>query len=97
VNKIKSHIFMGKRYQIKIGKIDKKILRLCPKCAGTCDEPKTKNKTICLDSCLHGIDLIKVAIDEGIHACCWDLDNTTVDKMSHSISQFLFRLGVRDK
>jgi hypothetical protein len=96
MNKIKSHIFRGKRYKIIIGKIDKGILKLNPRCRGLCDAPNTKDKTINLDSKLSGIDLMKVAIDEGIHACCWDLNNTTVDEMSDSISKFLYRLGAKD-
>lgn len=96
MNKIKSHIFRGKKYQIIIGKIDRKTLKLCPKCAGTCDAPNTKNKAIHLDSKLSGVDLIKLAIDEGLHACCWDLDNNAVDEISGSISKFLYRLGVVD-
>jgi len=96
MQKIKSHIFRGKKYKIIIGEIDNDVLELEPRCKGLCDAPNTRGKSITLSSKLSGIDLIKVAIDEGIHACCWDLDNTTVDEMSESISKFLYRLGVRD-
>lgn len=95
MKKIKSHIFRGKRYKIIINEIDDGILKLSPKCKGLCDAPNTRSKSINLSRELSGIDLIKVAIDEGIHACCWDLDNKAVDEMSESISKFLYRLGVR--
>jgi len=96
MKKIKSHIFRGKKYKIIISEIDNEILKLVPRCRGLCDAPDTIGKSITLSPKLSGLDLIKVAVDEGIHACCWDLDNTTVDEMSESIANFLYRLGVRD-
>jgi len=96
MKKIKSHTFRKKRYKIIISEIDNEILKLEPRCKGLCDAPNTSGKSITLSPKLSGLNLIKVSIDEGIHACCWDLDNTTVDEMSESIAKFLYRLGVRD-
>ena len=83
---IRQAIFRGKKY--KISWDTKKGL-------GECQHPKTKGKTITLNPELKGKELIRVACDEGIHACCWDLGNDEVGEMSEAISNFLWELGVR--
>jgi hypothetical protein len=92
---IRSHVFRGKRYRIEFVAIEKGIKKLSPRALGTCSDPYTKDKTITIEPDISDRDLLKVAIDEGIHACVWDFDNTAVDQMSQSISDFLWRLGFR--
>ena len=96
LNKINSHIFRGKKYKITFSPVDKDIKRLAPKSLATCDSPKIKDKTITIDPSAHGLVLLKLAIDEGIHACVWDFDNSSVDEMADSISRFVYRIGFRE-
>ena len=85
-NHIKQAIFRGKKYKIKWTKEDG---------LGACDHPSTNGKSISLNPDLKGKEFLRVACDEGIHACCWDLGNEEVGEMSESISNFLWDLGVR--
>ena len=62
---------------------------------GTCDPPNKKNCTIEVWPELDGLNLLRVLIDEGIHACHWDLDNEAVDQTSTCIANFLWRCGYR--
>ena len=39
--------------------------------------------------------MLKVLIDEALHACVWDLDNEAVDERSTEIAEFLWRCGYR--
>jgi hypothetical protein len=97
VNRIRSHVFRGRRYAVRIEPIDSGVKKACPKAIATCEgPPSSKNKAITIDPKVTGITLLKVAIDEGLHACLGDLDNTAVDEMSESISRFLWRLGFRE-
>lgn len=83
---IRQAIFRGKRYRIKWSKADG---------LGSCEHPKTKNKTITLNPELKGNELIRVAIDEAIHACFWEYDNDVVGEASSSIAKFLDDLGIK--
>ena len=97
--KIKSHIFRGLRYKIKwrpITKAERKKMKYTQTLLGTCDGPSSVGKTITIDPTVSGEELLKVAIDEAIHACMWDLDNVAVDEMSSSISSFLWKIGFRN-
>jgi hypothetical protein len=85
-NQIKQAIFRGKKY---------KIIWSTASGLGQCEHPSAKGKKIILNPTLKGKELIRVAVDEGIHACCWDLGNDEVGEMSESISKFLWELGVR--
>jgi hypothetical protein len=91
VKKIKSHTFRGKRYKIKWKYIPKK-----EEAIGFCTSPDVKDKHIIIDPKNANLELLRAAIDEGIHACLWDLDNDAVSEMSESISRFIWRLGFRD-
>jgi hypothetical protein len=104
MNKIKSHVFRGKRYKIKFKRVSKKLIK-CMKnmegkessIIGACEGPPSlKNKSITIDPVSTGLEALHVAVDEGIHACLWDLDNDAVDEVSTSVSRFLWRLGYRD-
>ena len=88
--RIPSHKFRGKTYHIKW--LDQ------PRysggdCDGACSTPE--KATIELKKKLRQKRLLKVAIDEGVHACLWDLDNDAVDEISESIHALLWRLGYR--
>lgn len=97
MNKINSHIFRGRRYKIENRSVHPDIKRCDPNTIATCDGPPSQTgKTITIDPEATGLSLLKVAIDEGIHACVWDFDNTAVNEMSESISMFLWRLGFRE-
>jgi hypothetical protein len=84
--KIKQAIFRGKKYRIRWSKRDGLV---------SCEHPATKDKTITMNPDLSGNELIRVAVDEAIHACFWELDNDVVGEASSSIAKFLCDLGVR--
>jgi hypothetical protein len=52
-------------------------------------------KVITIDPHLSERRLLKVLIDEGLHACNWDLDNDAVGEYSDAISSLLFKVGFR--
>lgn len=62
---------------------------------GLCEEPHAPDKTITIDSSIGDKELLKTAIDESIHACCWPLDNDYVDQMSEAMGELLWRMGYR--
>jgi hypothetical protein len=39
--------------------------------------------------------LLKVGVDESIHACLWAIDNNYVYDMSTAIAEFLYKIGFR--
>ena len=86
MGKIKQAIFRGKKYRIRWSKIGG---------LGSCEHPKTKNKTITLSPDLKGNELIRVAIDEALHACFWEFDNDVVGEASSSIAKFLDDLNIK--
>lgn len=98
MHKIKSHVFRGKRYRIvwrPVSKAEKKQMKT--DALGYCEgPPSATNKCITINPSISEFDLLRAAIDEGLHACLWDLDNEAVDEMSESISRFLWRMGFRD-
>jgi len=52
-------------------------------------------KVITIDPNLSERRLLKVLVDEGIHACNFDLDNEVVDQYSDAISSFIWKVGYR--
>ncbi len=84
--RIRQARFRGRKYAIKWRKM---------KDLGLCDAPDTKGKAIYLNTSLRGKELLRVAIDEAIHACFWDLDNDMVGEASYAMSEFLHALGFR--
>ena len=85
------YVFRGCTYQIKW----RKPRRQAKTCGGTCQQPWTKNCTIEIHPALRNRNLLRVLIDESIHACHWDLDNDCVAQTSHAIAGFLWECGVR--
>ena len=84
--RIKQAIFRNRKYRIKWSEDDG---------LGSCEHPKTKRKTITLNPTLSGNELIRVAVDEAIHACFWDLDNESVGEASESIAKLLDSLNIK--
>jgi len=62
---------------------------------GTCDSPNKKNPAIEIWPGLNDKNLVRVLIDEAIHACMWDIDNDAVAQTSAAISDFLWNCGLR--
>ena len=86
---IKSHVFAGNKYKI--------IWKKRKDCYGLCLHPSNKPKRMYICPYLNEKDLIKTAIDEGLHCSIWELDNQCVDLISESIGEFLWRIGFRLK
>ncbi len=108
IPKIKTHTFFGKKYKIKFGKIKKLINKTDMKAmvkannisasnivAGT-DDRSTKGKALIVsDNIESDKELLRVLVDEGLHACDERLDNDVVDAYATDISSFLWRCGYR--
>lgn len=60
---------------------------------GLCSGPK--DRRIWIDPSLDDEELLRVAIDESIHACLWPLDNDYVAEMSDAMSSFLYKIGFK--
>jgi hypothetical protein len=96
MKRLKAHCFRGKRYKIvwhkpKGCKNDPKNYERWAQCS----PPWARGKRIMVWPKLKGFKLMHALVDEAIHACVWDLDNDAVDEISHDISKFLWRVGVR--
>lgn len=98
ITRPKSHTFRGARYRIVWHK------PRSAKCDppnherwGTCSGPKAKGKRIVVWPRLKGLSLLATLLDESLHACVWDLDNSSVDEISSDIARFLWRSGLRFK
>lgn len=65
---------------------------------GLTDGNQDKNKAIVIDDTIEAEnpkDLLRVLLDEGIHACNFTIANDEVAKMADSLSSFLHRCGYR--
>jgi len=94
MDKIKRHTFRGRAYPIRIAPLPPPFKG---NAIATCDgPPSAKHKEITIDPDADGLELMRAAIDEGIHACVWDFDNVAVNEMADCISKFLWRLGFRE-
>lgn len=60
---------------------------------GYCTDPKGANPTIAIDPNLREDTLLKVCIDEAIHATFFDLENDAVGEAATDIASFLRRVG----
>ena len=89
--KIRSHTFKGKRYRVKFRQ------RPAKASLGSCDDPKSKRKTIFIDPDLKGIDLLYTLLHEAWHAVDWDLSEEAVEQAACDVSRFLWRMGYRTK
>jgi hypothetical protein len=92
VSRPESHIFRRVKYKIRWKKP-----RGEPDWAGACGPPVRSKAVIDISPRLQGKYKLWVLIDEAIHACHWDLDNDCVDQTSKSISEFLWKCGLRFK
>jgi hypothetical protein len=104
---IKSHTFYKKKYAIFYGKIaeilSKKDLKLTvaetglpiSKLGAFTSSPDCKHKAIVIDDSMSDKDLLRVLIDESLHACDWTIDNDIVDHFASDIANFLWRCGYR--
>jgi superfamily I DNA and/or RNA helicase len=87
LKKIKSHIFYGNKYKIK-------VKYLPPERSGQCENPYTKNKTIAIDPRqADEKELMTTLIDEALHAFDFKIDNDAVGEISSDIANFLIRAG----
>jgi hypothetical protein len=84
-----THNFRGVQYRIAWRKPKIKSA------GGTCDPPTKKNCTIEVWPKLDDFNRLRVLIDEGIHACHFDLDNDAVGDTSTCIANLLWRCGLR--
>lgn len=108
IPKIKSHTFFGKKYKVKFGALkDNATPEELKACAQKCglktneimamtDNRGTKGQTILIsDTIENDKDLLRVLLDEGLHACDDRLDNDIVDKYATDLASFLWRCGYR--
>lgn len=107
IPKIKSHTFYGKKYKIKFGfknNTNKKEMQACADACGIkpeeilamTDDRGTKNQTILIsDTIEDDKTLLRVLLDEGLHACDERTDNDVVHEYATSLSNFLWRCGYR--
>ena len=86
-----SHSFRGVKYRVRW----RKPKGYPSSTGGTCDHPGKKNAEIEIHPSERGKNKLRILIDESIHACVWDLDNESVGEISVSISEFLWRCGLR--
>lgn len=83
------HLFRKKMYKVKVTGY------LPHGRDGDCDSPNTPNKMIRIRKNVGEKRFLTASLDEGIHACLFDLDNDVVDDVSNSIGNFLWKLGFR--
>lgn len=109
IPKIKSHTFVNKRYRVKFCNIKKNVAKKELADIATTfgisspddilaltDNRGTKNQTIMVsDQIEDDQTLLRVLLDEGLHACDDRLDNDIVDKYATDLSRFLWRCGYR--
>jgi hypothetical protein len=87
IEKIKTIKMRGRRYNFSVKKL--RAVR------GLCDHPKTKNKTVYIDSRESGKKLLATLIDELIHCAIWEIQNEIVDEISDDMAEVLWRCGLR--
>lgn len=109
IPKIKSHTFFKKKYKIVFGSIRgntsekdlEQTVRLCgldsaDDILALTDDRGTKNQTILVSDTIEDDKvLLRVLLDEGLHACDERLDNAIVDQYATDLSRFLWRCGYR--
>lgn len=87
IEKIKSVIIRGKRYNF--------VLKKLKEARGMTEHPGTKNKTVYIDSRERGKELLATLLDEFIHCALWEIENTVVDEISDDLAAALWRCGLR--
>ena len=98
---VKSHVFRGKRYNIKWvppsklkSKADESKGEVC---FGICNPPTKKGKSIKIDNTLTDFDKLETIVHESLHAVFWDLDEYAVRDAAVDLSKLLWKLGYREQ
>jgi hypothetical protein len=85
INRIKKHKFPQGNYKIHWKK---------PKDnEGECSDPKDRQMWI--NPKLDDQELLRVSIDESLHASLWAIDNDIVYEIADCMGEFLYKLGFR--
>ena len=92
-NKVKSHVFRGKKYKIIWRKPPKSFFGV--EVEGCCDDRDSREKEMWINPDVEEKDFLKICIDESFHACLFEVDNEIVDEISESMGDFLWRIGFR--
>ncbi len=96
---VKSHVFRGRRYQIKKvphSKLqDAESKRKKEEVLGICKDTYGKAKKILISSSLKELAELECLIHEGNHAIFNDLDEEAIRDGSRDMAKFLWRLGYR--
>lgn len=107
--KVKKHTFNGEEYAVVFGDIKEnttdaeleeaqKICNIADAndILALTDDRGTENQTILIsDKIRSSKELLRVMIDESLHACDSNLDNDTVDIYATDIANFLWKCGFR--
>lgn len=89
LKKIKTVTICGKKYNFVVKKLRS--------ARGLTEHPKTKKKTVYIDSRESGKKLLATLIDEFIHCAIWEIRNDVVDQISDDMADALWRCGLRFK
>jgi len=108
---VKSHVFYGRKYNFFYGDIRKKLTKgeikiICNKFGlrgedtllGATDDNRSKKKMIIVSDSIEQTspkDLLRVLIDEAMHALDSTIDNDVVAEKATDLSNFLWRCGYR--
>lgn len=85
MQKVKTHKFNGRRYDVVIGPLD-----------GWADTGESqKDFTLVLNADLTTRKGLITAVHESLHSSNWALGEETVERMANEIGTFLWRLGYR--
>jgi len=85
LRKVKRHRFCHGNYKI--------VWKKPHNCEGLCSDPT--DRIIHINPKLDDKELLRVCLDEAIHANAWNLDNDYVAEMSDSMAEFLYKIGFR--
>ena len=83
------HVFRGKRYCIRWRPPND------PKNIGECENPVYKKPVMIIHPALTGLERLITILDEGMHACQYDLDNDVVGVISYDLGTLLWECGLR--
>ena len=111
IKQIKSHTFCGRKYKFRYTDPEKavsskELAEIRKSChiepdntiVGLTDNNDVVNPEIIISDTLDKLspkDLLRVLLDEGIHACNSKINNDIVDQYARSLAGFLWRCGYR--
>ena len=109
LRKIKTHTFYGHKYRFIYGKLESHISRAKLKKIATSfdiknhadilaltDDHDVKEKAIIVrDNIEQPKELLRVLLDEALHALDYKIDDNVIDHYSRDLSNFLWRCGYR--